>query len=229
MELREYMSIRRAYNLIRQATPSEGRLTFEEFAILAHLQESGDHLKTSAIADYQDVLRPTMTHRTNHLAQLGFISRHEGEKDRRNVYCTISDKGVQELKRLSQGVVDNIPKGQPLSHINAGRVLKYVDAMGAHFCTAGDLALLGLEILGGETKTVTTLVKTLGLLQPTVSMSISSASKSGYVTRKRNVETTARTVSIVLTEEGKERAKELTEIIQGIVVHSTPHVAKTNE
>ena len=34
VELREYMSVRRAYNLVRQETESSYRLTFEEFAIL---------------------------------------------------------------------------------------------------------------------------------------------------------------------------------------------------
>ena len=37
MELREYMSIRRAYNLVRKDVSSQQRLTFEEYAILAHL------------------------------------------------------------------------------------------------------------------------------------------------------------------------------------------------
>ena len=68
MELREFMSVRRAYNLVRQETDTSRRLTFEEFAILCRLDIVNEPMKTSAIAEYQGALRPTMTHRTNHLA-----------------------------------------------------------------------------------------------------------------------------------------------------------------
>ena len=69
------MSIRRAYNLVRQSVEPSRRLTFEGFSILCHLEVSEVPVKTSDIADYQGALRPTMTHRTNHLAELGFIDR----------------------------------------------------------------------------------------------------------------------------------------------------------
>ena len=79
------MSVRRAYNVVRQMVVSGERLTFEEFAIICHLCECDEPLKTSAIAEYQGALRPTMTHRTNHLEELGLIDRTEGTSDRRNV------------------------------------------------------------------------------------------------------------------------------------------------
>ena len=63
MDLREYMSVRRAYNVVRQKVESDERLTFEEFAILCRLDVANAPLKTSAIAEYQSALRPTMTHR----------------------------------------------------------------------------------------------------------------------------------------------------------------------
>ena len=78
MDLKEFMSVRRAYNAVRQSVPSEGRLTFEEFAILCRLDFAGVPMKTSDIAEYQGALRPTMTHRTNHLAALGLNDRSEG-------------------------------------------------------------------------------------------------------------------------------------------------------
>ena len=226
MELREYMSIRRAYNLVRQEAPAEERLTFEEYAILAHLYNAEGTLKTSAIAEYQGVLRPTMTHRTNHLSQLGFITRKEGEEDRRNVCCALSTQGELELFKISEGVCNSIPKGYPLQRINAARVVNYVDAMGGFFCTAGDLSILGLDLLGGKTDTITSLVDTLGLLQPTVSMSIGLLNRDGFVKRSRNVETTARTVSIELSEAGEKRADELKEVISELVVRR--HRVKNN-
>ena len=75
MELREYLSIRRAYNLVRQESDASERLTSSEFAILCRLDVAGGSLRTSDIAEYQGSLRPTMTHRTKHLATLGLKGR----------------------------------------------------------------------------------------------------------------------------------------------------------
>ena len=64
MELREYMSIRRSYNLVRRVVPANRRLTFEEFAILCRLNVKGAPVKTSEIAecsssyDYSSYLAP---------------------------------------------------------------------------------------------------------------------------------------------------------------------------
>ena len=52
VDLREYMSVRRAYNLVRQSQPARDRLTFEEFAVLCRLQVAGEPLNTSVIAEY---------------------------------------------------------------------------------------------------------------------------------------------------------------------------------
>ena len=73
MEHREYISIRRSYNLVRQDLDSSRRLTFQELAALCRLYNSKSGLKTSDIAAYQGCLRPTMTHRTKHLEQLGSL------------------------------------------------------------------------------------------------------------------------------------------------------------
>ena len=46
MDLKEFMSVRRAYNIVRQACSSEERLTFEEFAILCRLEIADEPMKT---------------------------------------------------------------------------------------------------------------------------------------------------------------------------------------
>ena len=217
MDLREYMSVRRAYNVVRQDTVPEERLTFEEFAILCRLDFAGVPMKTSDIAEYQGALRPTMTHRTNHLASLGLIERAEGEHDRRNVVCAISDAGRDRVERLSELTRAQIPSGRSLSRTSAERIRKYVDAMGSFFCKAGDLVLLGLLSSDGTALTIMQLVDLLGLLQPTVSMSVSSLAEGGYVTRMRSAGE-GRTSSVCLTPEGTEVARGLAESIEKIVV-----------
>ena len=135
MELREYMSIRRSYNLVRRVVPANRRLTFEEFAILCRLNVKGAPVKTSEIAEYQSALRPTITHRTSHLARLGFIKRDEGAIDRRNVVCIITEKGVEAVEELSKLTCARIAPGQALSRTSFERIVMYVDAM--ELCIAG--------------------------------------------------------------------------------------------
>lgn len=218
MDLREYMSIRRAYNLVRQQTESEHRLTFEEFAILCRLDALGEPVKTSEIADYQGALRPTMTHRTNHLENLGLIVRDEGMADRRNIVCSISEKGKAYMRELSVLTRGKIAAGQPLARISYERLRKYVDAMGTVYCTAGELVLVSLVAFGDERCTITLLVDRLGLLQPTVSMSVASLAEKGLVVRGRLSGNSARSLDIELTDEGRARGQALADKIGALVV-----------
>lgn len=222
MELREYMSIRRAYNLVRQETDASRRLTFEEFAILCRLDMAEEPLKTSAIAEYQGALRPTMTHRTNHLAKLGYIDRGEGQVDRRNIVCQISEDGREQVRKLSELTRAQIMAGQPLARTSAERVRKYVDAMGSVYCTAGELVLLALHMDAENECTITNLVDKLGLLQPTVSMSVSSLAKDGLVNRNRGKSPTASSSFISLTDEGADVARRIAERITAIIVRRRP-------
>lgn len=215
MDLREYMSVRRAYNVVRQTLPSEERLTFEELAILCRLEELNTPTKTSAIAEYQGALRPTMTHRTNHLVELGLISRGEGNLDRRNVVCSITDRGHECVAHLCSLICENIPLGQPLSRTTPERIARYVDAMGSVFVRAGDMVLLFLSMSEGESCSITTLVDALGLLQPTVSMSVNSLDDAGLIERRREG---TRTLSLSLTKAGKEQAALIASSINAIVV-----------
>ena len=172
---------------------------------------------TSAIAEYQGALRPTMTHRTNHLEGLGLIDRVEGTTDRRNVVCSVTERGRERALELAELTCAQIPNGHALSRTTPERIVKYVDAMGSFFCQAGDIVLLGLRAAGGGPLTVMQLVDALGLLQPTVSMSVAALAEAGYVTRARGV-SSLRTTSVSLTARGAEAAEELEEGIEGIVV-----------
>lgn len=217
VDLKEFMSVRRAYNTVRQMVEARDRLTFEEFAILCRLSEVDAPVKTSAIAEYQGALRPTMTHRTNHLSGLGLIDRAEGDVDRRNVVCSISDAGRERVLELATLTRAQIPTGKALSRTSPERIVKYADAMGAMFCKAGDLVLLGLYSSEADSMTIMEIVDALGLLQPTVSMSVSSLCERGLVTRSRESDSSHST-NVSLTAEGVEAAKELASQIEDLVV-----------
>ena len=222
MELREYMSVRRAYNLVRQDADSERRLTFEEFAILCRLDNSEEPVKTPDIADYQGALRPTMTHRTNHLASLGLIDRGEGTVDRRNIVCSISEEGRSYAQELSVQTRAFIATGQPLARTSPERLRRYVDTMGSVYCTAGELVLLALSMDPEHPCAITQLVERLGLLQPTVSMSVGTLVERGLVDRSRENAASARSALIRLTDEGRERAEDISTRIAEIIVRRRP-------
>ena len=219
MELREYLSVRRAYNLVRQQASARRRLTFVELAILCRLKVNAQPLNTSEIAEYQGALRPTMTHRTKHLADLGLLKRTQGSADRRNIVCEVTEEGRDFIDDICCQVCDTLRGGPTLSRTTPQRICRYVDAMGGITCMSGDLVLLGIRNSEDGSCTVSDLVGVLGLLQPTVSMAVASLEEEGLVERLRDRGESGRSVPVALTERGAERADELLEAIRAMVVH----------
>ena len=201
--------------MVRQSMPVSERITFEEFAILCHLQVEGVALKASEIADYQAVLRTTMTHRSNLLARNGYIERTMGENDRRNVFCTLTDKGRDYISLVSNEMLAQIKPSQPLHRTRPERIVMFVDAMGHLFCTARDIVLLCL-LLHEEGSSISLIVDESGLLQPTVSMSVGGLIEDELVKR---VSGQARTTWISLSGAGREAAEEIAQQISELVVH----------
>ena len=218
MELREYLAVRRAYNLVRQQRESRERLTFAEFAILCRLNMRDAEYTTSQIADYQGALRPTMTHRTKHLADLGLLERIQGDKDRRNVVCRLTEAGREYVEGTCVQVCGVLRNGNILSRTTPSRICRYIDAMGSVRCMSGDLVILGMASTGDGRSTVSELVGMLGLLQPTVSMSLMSLNEEGLVERVEEDNRASRIAPLRLTETGTAWAAELEEAIRALVV-----------
>lgn len=221
MELREYLSIRRAYNLVRQELGADRRLTFVELAILCRLSSLGRSMKTSEIAEYQGSLRPTMTHRTKHLAEMGFMLRSKGSSDRRNVVCEITDEGSAFVDEICLRICEVLRNGTILSRTTPKRICRYVDAMGSVTCMSGELVLLGIMAVPEQRATVSELVGALGLLQPTVSMAVSALEDDELIVR-RQAEGSARSGVIELTDAGMEQATRVGDAINALVVRRKP-------
>lgn len=218
MELRDYLVIRRAYNLVRHKMDARRRLTFVEFAILCRISTNGQSMNTSDIACYQGALRPTMTHRTKHLCDLGLMSRSKGSSDRRNVLCDITDEGSSYVDDVCDELCEILQAGQVLSRTTPQRMCRYVDAMGALSLMSADLVLLAILQLS-EACTVGELVELLGMLQPTVSMAVSALERRGLVLRGAPATGAGRSMPLSLSEEGRVRAEELREGVMALVVH----------
>ena len=222
MDVREYIAVRRAYNIVRHRRPSDVRLTFEETAVLALLDSSGTPLPTSVIATWQHALRPTMTHRANHLSSLGLIQRTPGTDDRRNVVCSITDEGRAELDALCARMRHVLSRGKVLTRIETGRIKRYLLAMGQHYVQASDLVMVGLATNARDGVPISLLVGALGLLQPTVSMSVQSLEERGLV--KRDV-SSSKAVKAQLTDAGRLAVEDLIVLIEGMVVRRRPRAS----
>lgn len=221
VNVREYLSVRRAFGLARQEMPASERITFEELGILCHLALAPEGLRTSEIAEYQGVLRPTMTHRTSHLATLGLIERSSGQDDRRSICCTLSGHGADELGRIVPLVCDKISSGMPMSRCTPQRMRYVLDAMGRLSLSSSDLVLLGVwtGMCGREgTSTVGELVDGLGLLQPTVSMAVSSREHAGDVVRTRTRSGKLVSAGVRLSDQGEAHATRLDEHVSAVRV-----------
>lgn len=218
MKVCEYLSVRRAFGLVRQSTPASGRVTFDELGIMCHLANVGKPLRTSEIAEHQGVLRPTMTHRAWHLSELGLIERRMGRTDRRSVCCSLTDAGVSEVRRIVTGVCRNITAGMPLCRCTPRRMSLIIDECARATVSSADMVLMALADTADNERgrTVSELVSCLGLLQPTVSMAVSSLEKAGLAGRS---EPDARGITGVrLADAGRRRARQVEEQLESLRV-----------
>ena len=225
MDVKEYITVRRAYNIVRQKVPPAERLTFEELAVLALLSSSARPVPTSSIANWQHALRPTMTHRANHLAALGLIERGEGQTDRRNVVCAITERGEERLSELCSEIRQVLAHGKVLTRIDSTRIKQYLLAMGQYYVRASDLVLMSLALSPREGVPIALIVGALGLLQPTVSMSVQSLEERGLA---KGDSPGAKAVKACLTDKGRMRAEDLIMCIEALVVKRRPRTSSKN-
>ena len=161
-----------------------------------------------------------MTHRTCHLADRGLLGRSEGKVDRRNVMCVLTQAGHAFLADSSEDMVRTLRRGSKLAQVDPPRFLAYVHTMGTSQISSLDLCLLGVMVLSEDDETgptVVGLVNLLGLLQPTVSMSLKTLESRGLLRRGSD--------GVGLTDEGLCAAKDLSDAIGRLVV---PHGLAVN-
>lgn len=226
MDPKEYLSIRKAYNSMRQDKDQDNRLTFEELAILSILYDR-EYLTATEIADFQQVSRPTMTHRGNHLEKLGFITRTPGIDDRRQVRCAITDLGHKDVDVQLKELFAQLPEEMASLYGKGKHALenlrKQVIEMGTKEILAGSLTLLSFGVFdkNKEEITITDIVESTGLLQPTVSMSVARLERAGLLSRQRGSATSRRTTLVSVTDLGQTNLDEmLTTIGEMKVFHS---------
>ena len=152
---------------------------------------------------------------SSEIGSMGLIEREQGSDDKRNIFCTISYKGLAVADKLCEATRSAIRPQEPLSRTTASRIRAYVDAMGSLNCDASELILLGIYVLDGDEHTISALVDALGLLQPTVSMSVAALEGDGYVQR---IGDSRHGFHVGLTEKGGAAARDIVSRIGELVV-----------
>ena len=76
---------------------SDRRMTLTQAAILGQLYRHGS-LLPSEIAEFEQLLAPSVTRALNTLEQRGLVERSKGKGDRRQVVITITDEGRQVIE-----------------------------------------------------------------------------------------------------------------------------------
>ena len=225
MDPKEYLAIRKAYNSMRQDKDQDNRLTFEEFAILSILYDK-DYLTATEIAEFQKVSRPTMTHRGNHLEKLELITRTPGVNDRRQVCCAITPLCKEYVEKQLKELLTHLPK-EIAASFGRGKAAsenlrKQIIEMGTQEILAGSLTLFAFGLFSDEQEvTITDIVDSTSLLQPTVSMSVARLERAGLLSRQRGSATSRRTTLVSVTEEGQSELDDMLSTVSDMkVVHS---------
>lgn len=223
MDLKDFIAVRRAYSVARQSQAPSTRITFEELALLAYLSrsKSPNGEKTSELARYQNVLRPTMTHRTGHLAQAGFITRVPGVQDHRNICCQLSATGENYLCALGEELLHQLKADKSLKLASLDELEDYVIAVGRINVVAASMVLLALVDKGGQMQNMNELVSQLGLVQPTVSMAVASLVQNGQVARVKSEEGSARSRQLILLDAGRQEVAQLLGDIAELNIHES--------
>lgn len=210
MNVNQYLEIRRCYNRMRRDAPSASRITFDEFAILCILHQRKG-LSSTQLAAEQGVSCPTMTHRGNHLAQLGFMTRSSSDSDRRRLRCALTRKGTSYVNRTVQRIAQAADPASGLAELEPSEVVALVTKMGSHPMPADDLTLLCFAHAEARSMPIVRIVEATSMLQPTVSMAVLRLEGAGYVEHAEGRSATGRrpmrrNSGCVLTDAGVEAA-----------------------
>lgn len=220
MEIGQYLEIRRCFNGVRRQTPAASRIIFDEFAILCTLHDNKG-LSATQIAREQGISCPTMTHRGNHLAELGYMTRTASSDDRRRLRCSLSRKGTNYVHRTVQGIVECASDGSSLKAMETSEIVGLIAKMGTMPMSADALSLLCFAANDVSSMPIMRIVEITSLLQPTVSMAVLRLEETGAIERAENAVEGARrpmrrSSGCVLTDKGREAAREVADRVRAL-------------
>lgn len=218
MNVHEFLCVHRCFGFLKQEMTAQRRVSFEELAILCHLELAHTSLCMSDIAGYQGALRPTITHRISRLSKLDCVARADNLEDRRNIYCTLTEYGHEVLDVVLNSMFNRIKVWYPETYATKQILCKAIDQAGSLSLSSSELILVALIYeFKKKTATVGALADYLGILQPTASMAVAKLEQLGDVKRGSSTES-AQVLSVSITPVGKKRADKIITRIEAISV-----------
>lgn len=164
MDIHEFLAVRIYFNRIRKVLAQEQSskeaklkpLSFEEYALLAHIYEANELPTFSDLAAYQKASKATITQRITHLQKFAFVTCQEDCHDKRKKFVSVTRTGIKELKHLGMLLSGQATPGVPLYCSAPERMTKYADTVGSFPTSNKELVLL---ILGSMRKTDFSLIQ----------------------------------------------------------------------
>lgn len=213
MDAQDFLKLRCSFGLLRQNLPRKNRISFEEFALLAHLRCEDRPLTMTDLAIYQGALRPTITHRVTHLASHNYVVRIECATDKRNVSCELSSQG--EL--MFQSILVELSRIGFNGSSQDEQILRLADGAGSVTLCAADLILAALKVMFfARGASIGKLAASLGLLQPTVSMAVAALEEVEEVERVEVSGSRPSSFVISLTDAGIVHADKIVSRIEAV-------------
>lgn len=220
VDINRYIEIRRSFNALRREAPAASRVIFDEFAILCTLHDRKG-LSATQLAEEQGISCPTMTHRGNHLDQLGYLARIPSLDDRRRLRCSLTRRGLTYVNRTCQAIIASAPEGSSLAGLVPGELIPIVARMGTVPMTADSMTLLCFAVSGEQSMPIMRIVEATELLQPTISMAVLRLEGSGCIERPEEAPVAGRrpmrrSLGCVLTEQGTAMAAQIAEAVRAL-------------
>jgi len=109
-ELRAWIAFLRAHAAVTRSLESDlvahASMSLADYEVLAFLSaEPGWRLRMSDLADRALLTRSRLTHTVDRLERFGFVERVACETDRRGSYASLTDAGMESLRRAAPGHV----------------------------------------------------------------------------------------------------------------------------
>ena len=170
MDVHEFLSVRVFFNRAKELLPqakAEKRLSFEEYALLAHVKEAKRPPSLSELADYQGVSKATVTQRVSFLEKSGLLRCIEADEDKRLKTCFVEEAGQEKLDYMGKLLSEQTSPSFPLYCSAPERMTKYVDAVGSQNLSNKDLVVLALGSMHKSNTSVFQISRALALSLPT--------------------------------------------------------------
>lgn len=214
LDYREFLVLRRAFDISRSRIPAGSRIIFQELGVLSILSRRPQPVCHSYLAAATHASSATIGHRLRHLGSAGLVVSSQNPTDRRQTLLSITDEGEALLTQVCTTTVATLAPSGILGHVALDRLPVYYSAMSALPIRLGDLILMILRTSDEASLSVADLTYLTGCVQPSVTMSLQRLQANGLVTSI----TSLNKLLTSLSDEGTRHADGLVGSVSSLVI-----------